>query len=132
MPLRTDFVERPATTWPLVVDCGTRAEGLQWAIRATEPEGTLHSVSYYAAEPTVPLPLGRLYTLGISFHIGRAHSASLLPEVVALVADGRLHPELVTTSVVDWDEAPTATSTRPSSWWSPGRLHRARHDRSIA
>ena len=38
------------------------------------------------------MPLRRLYTLGIEFHIGRAHSASLLPEVAALVASGRLRP----------------------------------------
>ena len=52
------------------------------------------------------LPLLRLYTLGIEFHIGRAHSAALLPEVVALVAAGRLQPELVTTDVIDWEDAP--------------------------
>jgi alcohol dehydrogenase len=103
--LRTDFVGKPGR-WPIVVDCGTRVEGLHWAVRATEPEGTLHSVSYYAAEPMVPLPLGRLYTLGITFRTGRAHSAALVPEVIGLVAAGRLAPELVTTSVIDWDEAP--------------------------
>ena len=63
--LRTDFTDR-AKNWPIVVDCGTGVDGLHWAIRATEPEGTLHSVSYYGAEPTVPMPLGRLYTLGIN------------------------------------------------------------------
>jgi threonine dehydrogenase-like Zn-dependent dehydrogenase len=104
-PLRTEFGGR-AGRWPIVVDCGQRVEGLHWAIRATEPEGTLHSVSYYAAEPMVPMPLGRLYTLGIDFRIGRAHSAALLAEVVDLVADGRLHPEQVTTSVIGWEEAP--------------------------
>jgi threonine dehydrogenase-like Zn-dependent dehydrogenase len=103
-PRRTDFTDRPGR-WPLVVDCGTRPEVLQWAIRATRPEGTLHSVSYYAAEPTVPMPLGRLYTLGITFRTGRANSAALLPEVIGLVADGRLDPSLVTTAVVDWDDA---------------------------
>ncbi len=102
--LRTDFDDR-ADRWPIVVDCGTAVEGLQWAIRATEPEGVLHSVSYYAAEPTVPMPLGRLYTLGIEFRIGRAHSAAMLPEVVELVAGGRLDPGAVTTSVVDWEDA---------------------------
>lgn len=105
-PLPTDFGDRPTSTSPIVVDCGIEPAGLQWAVRATEPEGVLHSVSAYAAEPTVPMPLRRLYTLGIEFHIGRAHSAALLPEVVALVASDRLHPELVTTSVVDWAEAP--------------------------
>jgi threonine dehydrogenase-like Zn-dependent dehydrogenase len=104
-PLRTDFGDR-AGRWPIVVDCGQRVEGLQWAIRATEPEGTLHSVSYYAAEPMVPMPLGRLYTLGIDFRIGRAHSAALLAEVIDLVAEGRLHPEQVTTSVIGWEDAP--------------------------
>jgi alcohol dehydrogenase len=103
-PLRTDFADR-TRKWPIVVDCGHRVEGLHWAIRATEPEGILHSVSYYAAEPMVPMPLGRLYTLGIDFRIGRAHSAALVAEVVALVADGRLHPEQVTTSVIDWEDA---------------------------
>lgn len=102
--LRTGFDQR-AERWPIVVDCGTTVNGLQWAIRATEPEGVLHSVSYYAAEPTVPMPLGRLYTLGIEFRIGRAHSAAVLPEVVDLVAAGRLDPGAVTTSVVDWDDA---------------------------
>jgi threonine dehydrogenase-like Zn-dependent dehydrogenase len=104
-PLRTDFGDR-AGRWPIVVDCGQRVEGLHWAIRATEPEGSLHSVSYYAAEPMVPMPLGRLYTLGIDFRIGRAHSAALLAEVIDLVAEGRLHPEQVTTSVIGWEDAP--------------------------
>ena len=103
-PMRTDF-DRRAGRWPIVVDCGVEVGGLQWAIRATEPEGVLHSVSYYAAEPTVPMPLGRLYTLGIDFRIGRAHSAALLPEVLGLVADGRLDPSTVTTEVIDWDDA---------------------------
>ena len=103
MPLRTDFADRPGR-WPIVVDAGTRVDALQWAIRATAPEGVLHSASYYAEEPTVPVPLGRLYTLGITFRTGRAHSAALLPEVIALVADGRLDPSLVTTAVVDWDD----------------------------
>ena len=101
----TDFDDRPGRRWPIVVDCGLRPEALQWAIRATEPEGTLHSVSYYGDAPTVSMPLGRLYALGISFHIGRAHSASLLPEVAALVGQCRLRPELVPTTVVDWAEA---------------------------
>ena len=51
------------------------------------------------------MPLGRLYTLGITFRTGRANSAVLLPEVIGLVADGRLDPSLVTTAVVDWDDA---------------------------
>jgi alcohol dehydrogenase len=103
-PLRVDFTERSAEKWPIVVDCGLETNGFQWAVRATEPEGVLHSVSSYL-EDTVSVPLRRLYTLGIEFHIGRAHSAALLPEVAALVESGRLHPELVTTCVIGWNDA---------------------------
>ena len=104
-PLRVDFTERPPAKWEIVVDCGVDPGGFLWAVRATEPEGLLQCVSSYLDE-TVPVPLRRLYTLGIELHIGRAHSAALLPHVVALVAEGRLHPELVTTSVIGWEEAP--------------------------
>jgi alcohol dehydrogenase len=102
--LPVDFGDRPPATAPIVVDCGVDPVGLRWAVRATEPEGILHSVSSYVVGE-VSLPLQRMYTLGIELHIGRAHSAARLPEVVALVADGRLRPELVTTRVVDWAEA---------------------------
>lgn len=97
---------RARERYPLVVDCGVRIDGLRYAIRSTEPEGTCHSVSYYLED--VALPLGRMYTLGIRFLIGRAHSAALLPEVLSLVAEGVLHPAAVTTAVVDWEDAPGA------------------------
>ena len=103
-PRRVDFSQRPPAKWELAVDCGVDPTGFQWAVRATEPEGVLQSVSSYLEE-NVPVPLRRLYTLGIELHIGRAHSASLLPEVVDLVARGGLRPELVTTEVIGWDDA---------------------------
>ncbi len=54
------------------------------------------------------MPLGKLYTLGIRFFIGRAHAVSLLPEVMPLIEPGRLLPGEVTTRVVGWDYAPQA------------------------
>lgn len=110
-PLRTDFGRRVGR-WPIVVDCGTTVEGLHHAVACTAPEGTLHSVSYLGEEPMTPLPLGKLYTLGINFHIGRVHSAAVLPEVIRLVELGRLAPEVVTTTTIDWDEAPTRYTER--------------------
>src|SRR4029453_15266567 len=86
---------------------GPTRPGLRLAIRATGPEGTLQSVSFYAGGD-MAMPLGRLYTLGIRFLVGRAHAAALLPEVMPLIAQGRLRPEEVTTRVVDWEEAPVA------------------------
>jgi len=103
-PVVTDL-GRHRERYPLVVDCGTRAEGLLHAVDSVAHEGVLHSVSYYL-DPDIVLPLGKMYTRGLRFHIGRAHSASLLPEVVGLIAAGRLDPAPVTTSVIGWDEAP--------------------------
>ena len=104
--VETDFA-RPARSYPIVVDAGLSPVGLQYAIRATEPEGICQSVSFHPG-PGVSLPMGRMYTLGIRFHVGRCHSAALLPEVIGLIAAGRLRPEAVTTRIVDWKEAADA------------------------
>jgi len=56
----------------------------------------------------VPLPLGRMYTLGIRFFVGRCHAAALLPEVVRWIEAKRLRPEAITTRVVDWSDAADA------------------------
>jgi alcohol dehydrogenase len=99
----TDF-GRPPQRYPIVVDCGVEHRNLRYAVAATEPEGACHSVSWYPGDE-VGLPLGKMYTRGIQFFVGRANSAALLPEVLALVAEGTLRPAAVTTSVVDWDDA---------------------------
>jgi len=105
-PLRTDFA-KPERRYPIVVDAGLTPAGLRYALRATEPEGVCQSVSFYAGGD-VPMPLGRMYTLGITFSVGRAHAAALLPAVMPLIAEGRLRPQDVTTRVVDWEDAPRA------------------------
>jgi alcohol dehydrogenase len=105
-PVRTNF-EKPERRYPIVVDAGLTPEGLRYAIRATAPECTCQSVSFYAGGE-MPMQLGRLYTLGIRFFVGRAHAAALLPEVMSLIEQGRLRPQEVTTRVVDWEEAPVA------------------------
>ncbi len=105
-PVESDFTRRQGR-YPIVVDCGSRTDGLHYALGSTAPEGICQSVSFFPS-PETPVPLGKLYTLGIQFYIGRAHAASLLPEVIPLVEAGRLQPEAVTTSVVDWEDAPDA------------------------
>src|SRR5215813_14840640 len=105
-PIRTDF-EKPERRYPIVVDAGLTPNGLRYAVRATAPEATLQCVSFYAGGDT-PMPLGRLYTLGIRFFTGRAHAAALLPRVMPLIEAGRLRPAEVTTRVIDWEDAPAA------------------------
>jgi len=104
-PFETNF-EKPKRRYPIVVDAGVTPAGLQYAIRATEPEGILQSVSFYPGD--VPMPLGRLYTLGVRFFIGRTHAAALLPEVMPLIEQRQLRPEAVTTRIVEWDAAAAA------------------------
>lgn len=105
-PLETDF-RKPARTYPIVVDAGVTPAGISYAVRATEPEGLCHSISFHPGRET-PLPLGRMYTLGIRFLVGRCHAAALLPEVVPLIEAGTLRPGIITTRVVDWEAAADA------------------------
>ncbi len=55
-----------------------------------------------------PMPLLEMYTRGVTFHVSRADSRRLLPEVIDLVAARRLDPLAIPTSVIPWDQAPTA------------------------
>src|SRR5215470_1257198 len=104
--MRSEF-GKPERRYPIVVDAGLTVEGLKYALRSTAPEGICQSVSFYPGG-NMPLPLGRLYTLGIRFFVGRAHAVALLPEVLPLIEQGRLRPQEVTTRVVAWDDAPQA------------------------
>src|SRR5262249_9290289 len=106
-PIETDFEDRPARSYPIVVDAGLTPAGLHYAIRSTEPEGICQSVSFHPGA-AVPLPLARMYTLGIRFFVGRCHAAALLPEVVGLIEARQLRPELITTRVIDWGDAADA------------------------
>ena len=106
VPLRTDFGRRDGR-FPIVVDCGLRAEGLQYAVASTEPEGVCHSVSGYVDTrgPEFALPFLRMYTLGIRFLMGRLHATAVIPEVLDLIAAGRLRPSELTTQLVAWGDA---------------------------
>jgi threonine dehydrogenase-like Zn-dependent dehydrogenase len=94
-------------SYAITVDAGATRESLVCALRSTEPGGDCTSVGIiYEAE--TPLPLLEMYTNGVSFHIGRAQARPAIPAILELVLEGRLHPELVTSRVVGWDEAPEA------------------------
>jgi threonine dehydrogenase-like Zn-dependent dehydrogenase len=98
---------RRAGRYPITVDHAGTVEGLHTAIRSTEPEGTCTSTAIYF-DSEVPLPMLEMYTRGIRLHTGRVNARAAIPEVLALVVSGRLHPELVTAAEVAWDDATTA------------------------
>lgn len=89
---------------PIVIAGSLAVEGLHCAIRSTEAYGRLTAVTIHFA-PLTPLPMLEMYTRGITFHTSRADSRRYLPEVLDLVAAGRLDPLAVPTTVVPWEQA---------------------------
>ena len=119
-PLRVAAGEEGEPAWPaklgrfpITVDASGDHGGLNAAIRATAANGTCTSVAIYF-EPATPLPLLEMYTRGCTLHTGRCHARALIPEVLALIASGRLDPALVTSAVVDFDDAVDALADPPT------------------
>jgi alcohol dehydrogenase len=90
--------------YPITVDASGDPAGLRMALRSTEPEGVCVIPAYYPFDET-PVPLGRMYTKGVTVHTGRCHARTLLPEVAAAIAAGRLHPDRITTRRAPWADA---------------------------
>ena len=94
---------RRAGAFPITVDASGDAAGLACALRSVEPNGVCTSVAIYYFETV--LPLLEMYTRGVRFHTGRVNARAAMPEVLALVRSGKLHPEAVNSSIVPWDDA---------------------------
>lgn len=97
---------------PITVDASGDPAGLACAVRSTEPGGLCTSIGIYFAEST-PMPLLEMYGSGILFTTGRPHARTTIPSILNMVADGSLHPERITSAVVDWESAPEALADPP-------------------
>jgi threonine dehydrogenase-like Zn-dependent dehydrogenase len=104
---------RRAGSYPITVNASVDHPGLACALRSTEPGGRCTSVGIYF-EPETPVPLLEMYTSGVRFETGRVNSRAALPEVLALVAEGRLDPAAVTSEVVSFNDAPEALADPPT------------------
>jgi threonine dehydrogenase-like Zn-dependent dehydrogenase len=91
----------------ITVDGTGDPAGLAAVLRSTDDYGYCTSVAIYF-DPLTPVPLREMYTRGVTFHVSRADSRRLLPEVIGLVAARRLDPLAIPTTVVPWGQAPTA------------------------
>lgn len=118
--LGAEPVEAPAGEWParlgsfpVTVDASGSHGGLHAALRSTARDGTCTSVAIYF-EPTTAVPLLEMYTRGCTLHTGRCHARALIPDVLALIAAGRLDPALVTSAVVGFGEAEAALAEPPT------------------
>lgn len=91
---------------PLVVDVTAQPRGLVKCIGLTAPDGICTSAGGLHAR--VRLPLLSTYIRNVTLHIGRSHARALMPDVLALIASGRLKPQDVLANVARLDDAPTA------------------------
>ena len=93
--------------FPITVDASGADDALALALRSTALDGVCTSTAIYFGE--VPeLPLLEMYTKVTTLKIGRVHARAVIPQVVDLIASGRLDPSLVTSSVADWSSAAPA------------------------
>jgi threonine dehydrogenase-like Zn-dependent dehydrogenase len=98
--------ERSLGAFPVTVDGTATPDGLVATLRLTDWGGRCTSIGQL--EPEGRLPLFELYTRGVHLHLGRAMARPAIPAILALIAAGRLRPQLVTSATVAWDDAPEA------------------------
>lgn len=91
---------------PLVVDVTAKPDGLAACLERTAPDGICTSAGGLHAAGR--LPLLRAYIRNVTLHIGRSHARALMPQVLDLIANGRLSPQEVTTQTAPLDDAPAA------------------------
>jgi threonine dehydrogenase-like Zn-dependent dehydrogenase len=96
--------------YPITVNHTTNPAGLTTALRSTAPGGTCTSTTiYFGAD--VEIPMLEMYTVGVTLATSRVSARANIPDVLELIASGQLHPELVTSQVVEWRDAPEVLAT---------------------
>jgi alcohol dehydrogenase len=98
----TELKDEPPA--PLVVDASVSPGGLRTALSAIAPDGVCSSVG--SLHRGVRIPTGLMYGRNATYHLGRAHARTVIPQVLELMSEGLLQPERVTTSLGRLDEAP--------------------------
>jgi alcohol dehydrogenase len=89
---------------PLVVDVSV--DRLHVALAHTAPDGICTSSG--SLHRRARIPALQMYGRNVTLHFGRTHARALIPDVLQLIATGRLHPELVVSNVAQLEDAPEA------------------------
>jgi alcohol dehydrogenase len=103
-------IPRKVGAFPITVDASGAEAGLRCALESTAYDGVCTSPSVYLTDPS--LPMFSMYSRCCTLHTGRAHARNAIPEVLAAVAAG-FDPALVTSAVVDWEDAEEALADPP-------------------
>jgi alcohol dehydrogenase len=105
-----ELPERLREGFPITVDGSANPRGLELALRATAPDGICTSTGIYfpgAAKPP-DFPLFEMYVRNATFVTGRPHVRTVIQDALAPISSGALDPTLVTTRVIDWNDAADA------------------------
>jgi len=101
--------ERVRGRFPVTVDASADPRGLSLALRSTAPDGVCTSTGIYFDQEQVPrFPLFEMYVRNTTFVTGRVHVRPVIPHVLDSISSGALDPTVVTSRVVDWDDAADA------------------------
>ena len=87
---------------------------LRTALLATGPGGEVENLGFHFAD--VPLPVAAMHFKCLTFRSAMSNARPLIPEVLALVASGRISPRCVHTAVLPFDDAADAL---PRSGFKP-------------
>jgi alcohol dehydrogenase len=90
----------------LVVDVGGSAGGLRAALSLTAQDGICTSSG--GLHNNARIPTGLLFGRNVTFHVGRTNARAVIPQVLELLAEGRLRPESVISDLGALDDAPRA------------------------
>ena len=76
------------------------------ALAHTAPDGVCSCAGVLHRGARVPA--GLMFARNAPLHLGRAHTRTVIPAVLELMAGGALRPQDVTTTVARWGDAPAA------------------------
>ena len=97
---------RKVGAFAITVDASGTESGLRCALESTAFDGWCTSPSVYLQDPS--LPMFSMYSRCCTLHTGRVHARPAIPAVLAAV-DAGFDPRKVTSTVVDWDDAESAS-----------------------
>lgn len=106
-PLGLGDGRAPDDQFEIAVEAAGTPAGLGFAVQSCAANGVVTSVSIHLGA-TTPFPLGGAYYKGLTFHTSRVSARHVLPDVIACIACGGLHPEHVTHRVESFDDAAEA------------------------
>ena len=95
------IVEEPGE-YPVVVEASGRAEDLQRAVRCAAPGGHVTALGIHFLD--VAFPLLDMYAKDVTFRTGRPSVGPHIKKVLGMVAEGRVHPQKISSKIVPWEQ----------------------------